>query len=1164
MNHLNAMRLLKTFLCLLPVLPVLAGCEPDDIPTFFRDTPGEEVTYAEVPVAIDVALGEGGTKAPVLSGADDARRGGVLFLVFRSATKQLDSYRFFTPAELEAAASVPLRLRVPLVDCDFYVLGNLLSVNRNDGTTADLMTALGADFPVDEASLEALAYRLDGGALNGTWRRETMDEVRLYGIPFSRVERNVNVRNLISQGKSVPQTMPVWMFSKVVVRIDHGTFDGGDPAKLGYFTNKTFRIRQANLKLMPFADGPVRAQEAADAGEGDRDPAMTNAGAGEFVFFVPENMQGAAPASAFDAEPDPARKSRLKVPSNTQIPAACRDYGSYVEFTGTLDKSAGGFGGDVVYQFYLGANETTDFNLQRGLQYNILLRFTTDGLFHPDWRVQPSLTDSRLFRLTADPSFTTDIGDVNASRTLAVRKSRAGSFYLYMNPLGTMGGTNLLLGKDAVRPADFTMADLSDCSWYGDFMTPGTADAQWLADRGITPAWDKTGARLSFSVTDPARFAARMGEEREFSVALLPGGTVTSSFRIRLCPDLVLSVADGKSLTDGFYLGQKRSVTVSGFSGSTVKYAAVQKKVGASPSGALNANVQWKPTNSLSAAFPSCAVDGAGNVVYRLSEHAYDGQSCSGSLDVYAFYPNFFQASHGWESASGKIVFFTEDWWNDSLEAEIRVSEPRLKTCILSGSDNRIILPIDGTPLDCGGTFGYQTYDGSADLAKSTFDATLYDAYLKFVPEAPAASGYMDCVTLDQDNFKIYCGKTVSQAGKLEEYANWSAKGLTQFSSNRTVYVNANTATGLFSGRVYQRRVDFSRLTLGDFSGDGKKNFFASDSDNLYIYGYFANSHLNATYYSATRPHQEVNGFGFSIRYNFTGSDLATLSVERSGAVNPYTSSHGESFQPVMDVSVDEADSGSGGVFVWEFDEARQVQQDSHGEWVPGGLLVPYGMQSCDFTYENRYDHRSFSVSKSVNFRYDSQYCLFAGAVSGKTNAQLFAVTPKHVKYLMAMPATLPIAQRTQVLKFAGSFSYGAGYVERAYPYNGKDSGTGAAFRYRRSGAPRQLPFSDFQASYVQNYSASTWSADKMNNLLTQNIGFPEGGSVQFFTPPSYGCHLVVFTTAPEYDGGFSREYLNMTYTSWYALDSTDWSSYGNRVKGRVINSSDTYFANVY
>lgn len=160
------MSMMKRMLLLLAVSAALAGCEPDDIPTEMVAA-GAGPGYAEVPVALDFVAGDPQTKAPLLSGADDAQRGGVLFLVYRSATGRLDSYRFFKPAELAGAASRPLTLRLPLAECDIYVLGNLLAVSRQDpSVTADLAEALGSAFPADEAELEAMAYRLDGGNIN--------------------------------------------------------------------------------------------------------------------------------------------------------------------------------------------------------------------------------------------------------------------------------------------------------------------------------------------------------------------------------------------------------------------------------------------------------------------------------------------------------------------------------------------------------------------------------------------------------------------------------------------------------------------------------------------------------------------------------------------------------------------------------------------------------------------------------------------------------------------------------------------------------------------------------------------------------------------------------------------------------------------------------------
>ena len=1007
------MRIKKILVCLLLLSLVLAGCVPEDLPTRMM-SPGPEASYAELPVSIDLSMGHpAGTKAPVLSGADDERRSGVLFLVFRSATGQLDSYRFFTPAELAAASTTPLKLRVPLVDCDFYVLGNLMAVRRSDGAAANLMDALGDDFPVDEALLEALEYRLDGGALNGIWRRETMEEVRQYGIPFSCVERNVNVRNLIAQGRSVPQSQPVWMFAKVVVKIDHAAFDGGDPAKLGFFTNKTFRIRQANLKLLPFSDRPVKAQEAADSGEGDRDPSMTNAGAGEFVFFVPENMQGEAPASAFAAEPDAARKSRLKVPSNTGIPAGCRDYGSYVEFTGTLDRDAGGFGGNVTYQFYLGANETTDFNLRRGRKYQILLRFTTDGLFHPDWRVQPDLTDSRKFWITADEACTTDIGTVNATRTLAVRKSRPGRFYLYMNPTN-LGQTNYLKGKAHEKPGDFVMDDMADCAWFANLMVPGTEDYNWLANRGITASWDAASARLTFAVTDPAKFgAATLGETREFAVKLLPdvGGALESRFKIKLVDDLVLKVADGKSLSDEFYLGQKRTVTVTGFSGTDIRYAAIQPDCGPK-----TGNQMWKAGNSATAVFPTVA-GSAASPVLDSANATYANQKMTGSLDIYAWYPNKFQSSHGWTSKPGKIVIFSEDYLNDSLEADIVISEPRWVpwTDINGTSGSKVELNIDGAvkPMKC----LYKTFNGSAELKKADFDPVLYDALLKvsMVP-AQTISGkeYLASAMGADADGGIFIERTLIDGHKLEEedyndmYCNHYLYGDRYGLKMGKVRLQANPATGLFANNTFDIEVKGFKMLFrsGVFNNSDTHSYHHQSGGGAgYVSSYFQ-------LYDDGSGNEKIAPQDFKVSYDFRAGDKSRLQFSLTGNKITFTSAAGHEFGPKIDFSADDTHVH------WLFDPEAQVKFDG-SEAIPGELLVPYGDQVFTVKYENQWDHREFTNEFAFNLMYDTGVLVPMYTFTTST-CKIYIASHRGAKLLATRGTQMTHAGRLFCLKVCG------------------------------------------------------------------------------------------------------------------------------------------------
>ena len=1133
------MRFLRTRLGLLLLLPLLliVGCEPDDLPTMMVP-PESGLEYAEVPVVIDVAMGSAGTKAPVLAGSDDARRGGALFLVFRSATGQLDSYRYFTPAELADAASNPLSLRVPLVECDFYVLGNLMAVHRSTGAAANLMDALGADFPVDEATLEALAYRLDGGAINASWRRETMDEVRQYGIPFGCVERNVQVRNLISQGKSIPQTTPVWFFSKVVVKINHGTFDGGDPTKVDYFTNKTFRIRQANLKLMPFSDGSVKAEEAADTGDGDRDPAMTNASAGEFVFFVPENMQGTAPDSAFDAEPDAGKKSRLKVPSNTGIPAACRDYGSYVEFTGTLDKSAGGFGGDVTYQFYLGANETTDFNLRRGRQYNIQLCFTADGLFHPDWRVQPSLTDSRLFRLTADPSFSTDIGDVNASRMLAVRQSRAGAFYLYMNPVGTMGGANLLKDKVPVPPAEFSMTSLSDCAWYGSFMISGTADAQWLSERGITASWDKADARLMFSVTDASKFNSHLGESREFIVSLLPGGTLEQEFTLKLETDFVVTVGGG-SLTDEFYLGQKRTVSVSGFSGSTVKYAAVQPATGNKAAG----NVQWKTTSD-TGAFPGCKYDSNGNPVLRVSENEYASQSYTpgSALNVYAWYPNKFQPSHGWTSRDGTIVFFSDDWLNDSFEVPVTVSEPYLKTYSPS---NTVYLPLDGTPWSIPEYFGYMTFDGSSQMSASAFDATLYDKLLKFKTSSVNPGSWLDGINVDVENLRIYCADTAPSSGNLESLG-FNPRGYYYPDTNHTVYATVNTATGLWSDRAFSCKVGLSTLVIDSFGSDGLT--YDSAEKVVIRTDYFSPGYNNGL--NNENPFTSNGSFSVWVEYHFENSDFASVEFISSGKANTYTS-RGVTYEPVMNVVMVTKDTGLGGIARWIYNEEDQVMTGAGGEPIPGGLIVPYGKQAVQATFKNRWDGRSITIEsgKTVDIQHYLTFGYFVGATQ-QQYARVYCLPCKNVKYLISCSKQATKEQRTWMTKLFGARPWVDKLkISQAYCY-----GSGSGDFYKKYTPSVGLPLTDFSPEYLPS-PKSQWS-DAAIAQLNDNVS------------PNLARMVVVDSYYGEYNDDQNNSVEGFVPSaSFYVVSNTSgnwaaWATNGTMsgsVRGVYVNTSEAF-----
>ena len=1057
------------------------------------------------------------TKAQALAGADNRNLGGALVLIYRHATQTLDSYEWFSPVEL--ASGSPLKVRVPLVPCDVYILGNLLAVKKADASvTANLMDALGEGFPVRESDLEAFVYRLDGGSLNGvstsSWRTETMDEVRNYGIPYQFVEKNVDMYSVFHNGSAFPSGPATWLFSKVVVTVDHSAFDGGAANFEDYFRNNSIYIRQPNLKLLPFSSGSVSSVEASDRGvsdvDGDRDVSMSQAHAGSYVFFVPENMKGTV--SSVD---DSSKKNK----DNGSIPSSVRDYATYLEFRGSLGPAAGGFSGDVKYQFYLGGNATTDFNLQRGKAYNVTLGFTVGNLFgSPKWMVSPSLTDHRRFQITADSSFSTDIETVNSNRMLAVRKNRPGKVYVYMNPDDVSGGTNSLLGKDVFSPSSFNMGSLGDCSWYGDFMLSGTGDASWLSERGIVPVWNKTDGSLTFRVETgkEAQFNAHIGEERLLTLRLLPLETRTATVKLRLVDDILVTVGDGKSLSDDFYLGQKRTVSASGFAGTDIRWAAVQEGCGDGSHVNTNdsSNRQWKVSSSGSAGFPSCAVNSNGKVVLNPLDHAYDSQVFSGSLDLYAFYPNRFQTSHGWTSKDGRLVIFGSDWLNDCVEVAVRISEPYLKKTTTSGD---VTLPLDGTPVAVP-DFGYMDYSGSSYIDLDSFDSTLFNDLLSFV--RTTSGGYGECVGVDLRNMKVYCQQTNCSEGDLLSLS-YDSSGVTSLGEGRTLYLDANTSTGLYSGRVFKQSAQYSKLILkrisavryrSDWSYSGGADYRDYvEGTVITVDNYFKGSYYNGR---DTHPFSEDSKFRFLNEYCFVGSDLSTLSVVCDGGYTPYVSSHGESFGPVWDVELVTPDSGSMGVLALTFEEAHQVKQDSYGEPVPGGLIVPHGVQHLRYKMTNRWDGREFETIGSFTIDYNAEYFVFVGATRTRY-AEVHLVTPKQLRYLYSLGSQLNRNGRTYCTKFMGQSIGSEYYVHAAYSYlDNTYYNSGMVYNMRNyfkkySTTPR-LPLKDFDAGYVYYSSITVWNNGLVYNLIHGNLPIKPGDSAASVSRDVSGLHYLV------------------------------------------------------
>ncbi|MCR4860730.1 MAG: DUF4906 domain-containing protein [Bacteroidales bacterium] len=1082
----------------------LFSCEPEGPLTAYGDrsgtADGNAGPYQEMSLSI-IPLQTGDTKASLLKDVE-SKGSGALVLIFRSATGRLDSYRFFSQAELDAQQTSPLKLRVPLTKCDFFILGNLNGIRKSDAKAVNLMTALGSRFPVEESELEEYLYRLDGGSLNDTYRRERFAEVARYGIPYMHVSKQVDTPSRIAAGLGIPGSdQCVRLFSKVTVRIDHSALDG-DGAYPDCFVNEKLYLRQANGSLQPFSQTPRRASEVADVlAESDYDPEMasTNASVTTFSFYVPENMQG----TLLPDNQDSAKKTRDQV-----IAAGGADaepYLTYVEFSATADPSLGGYGGDVTYRFYLGADNTGNFDLVRGREYEISLTFRVGSLFSPDWKVQvDNWQDDRLFCLTADPAFTDRLAD---GKMVAVRSNRPGGVYLYMNPGGSLGGTNALLGKEAASSQAFTPESLADCAWYGDLMKSGSTAGKWLKARGISPSWDKAAGRLRLEVTDPSRFSSHLGEEKTFSLKLLPGGT-SVKFKLRLCPDISVTVADGKSLTDEFYLGQKRSLTLSGFSGKTLCYAADQDPCGKSSSGqAHTANVQWKSSADASAAFPTAKLDASGNILLKTSEYASQRLS-GGSLDVYAFYPNRFLSSHKWTSKSGRILFFSDDYLNDSFEVDVRISEPVLyKPSTTSGA---IVLPIDGTEQAVP-SLGYRSFDGKTALARDSFDEGLYASLLALKSSYASSSPYLKCVHYDESAGTLSIRRTEISSGKLEdlEFGNNYCASLGAF------YIKANTATGLYSGNVFRANLSVSKLYITDF---------VSPSTGI---GYFSSGTNSVPIDQFTDD--EV--FTVPFKYYFRNGDLGRIRWERSGLATSYTCpGSGEVVGPVIEVQVETDDAGAGGRLLWTYDESHQVMRSASGEMVPGGLIIPYGPQTVKATVTNKWDNRTFTVSSDFVLRYATPMAVFVAANRSRY-ASVYVIPQKNVKYLKRMASSVGHQGRQWMLKLLGT----DGWYEKTRASSLYQRTTGMNQWYRTG--PVRLPVTDYDVKYLSGASGftpgSVWSQAAIDAVESKSLYVVN----DFPSTPS--------------DGEWGSEYI---YGSGLAIQNA-W----NEQKGVFLNSTEAF-----
>lgn len=544
---------IKTILVSLALLPGMIACTPDDVPTEYlyeESLPGERSLVSLNLNGEDVD----GTKASLLEGSEDVCSGATV-VVYYADTGLLDSVQEIAPESISwsgTSASAPAVLSLPKGrSVQIYVLGNLWAIDKDSGARLPLSRALTTEFPSSPASLESWLYRLDGSDINELYRFQTLSEVAAYGIPFAGSLPSADY----SEGSALNVNCRR-LFSKIRLTVDHSGLDGGKNPD--FFRNVKLHLRQANSRLQPFGTDPQSALSSEDVIEGDFDPSMSNASRMTFDFYVPENMQG----TLLPANDDPGRKDYENIVSVHGADRA--SLLTYVEFTGEVDSSAGGYGGPVTYRFYLGGDNCSNFDLERHRRYDIELDFLVNSLFSPEWKVNASLNDERELGISADASFARPLP---SGQMVAVRKNRPARIYPYVKA----GQGGVMRRPDGLRDPSYNPSDLTQCPFTSDFLSETNSledvpQRKALSDMGISASYDEYSGCITFSVSDQEKFVP--GKEISLSLETVPGGK-SVSFTIRTFENM--SVSWDKSLTKDFLPGMSRTASISGFS-SDLRY----------------------------------------------------------------------------------------------------------------------------------------------------------------------------------------------------------------------------------------------------------------------------------------------------------------------------------------------------------------------------------------------------------------------------------------------------------------------------------------------------------------------------------------------------------------------------------------------------------------
>lgn len=210
------------------------------------------------------------------------------------------------------------------------------------------------------------------------------------------------------------------LFAKLRVRITHRSLAGyASSAHFAFnMCNRSLYIRQANSRLLPFSTMGSKAMNHTDIlGSADYHPDLNDANAYQgslshseigpgpgylqdttLVLYVPENVQG----NLLPYNKDPYGKVYEEIADIDG--RSYSDLCTYLEFNARRENTQG-YSGAVMYRYYLGADNTSDFSMVRNKRYDLTLDFTEDGFFAESWKVSrgDDWNDARILEFTDEP-----------------------------------------------------------------------------------------------------------------------------------------------------------------------------------------------------------------------------------------------------------------------------------------------------------------------------------------------------------------------------------------------------------------------------------------------------------------------------------------------------------------------------------------------------------------------------------------------------------------------------------------------------------------------------------------------------------------------------------------------------------------------------------------